>query len=109
MRLDPTTVPSMRRREPFAWEGSASCAIRVMARGKAIPRASVKTMRARNAVQVWRSVPRRGAMSWVLCESRLETGDESDDEVDELDTDERRDDAAETVDEQVAAQDATGG
>src|SRR5689334_21062920 len=96
MRLEPRTRPSaVVTSEPFAWDGKAACATIVMAAGETTPVLTVSAIVRPTAGQSWR---RMRFIGRLLCESQRR-----DDDVDELDADEGRDDAAEPIDEQVAA------
>src|SRR5579864_9735168 len=95
---------------PFALSGNSNCATPVTTSGYATPRSSVVTTVIRTAMV------RFFAMFIVL--ARLEPGalvvaslrepDRGDNHVDQLDPDKRRHDAAQPVDEEIAAQQRFG-
>src|SRR5262245_44578887 len=94
MRAEPTTCPlSSWTRLPLAWRGNRSWPRPVRSRGYAIPVSTSVTAVARRAMR------RTRAMG-----TSLDQVADLEDEVDELDADERRDQAPEAVDEQRAPQ-----
>src|SRR5581483_2640565 len=92
MRLEPTTLPFRLTKEPLAWWRKAVWPTAHTASGYTTPRRTVRATVTATAVTIWRRSM-----------SVHPQGDE--DDVDELDADERGDDAAQAVDQQVAAQD----
>src|SRR6266852_2673482 len=92
MRLDPTTFPLAETKEPSAWLRKAVWPRAHTASGKISPSSTVSaTVTARAVVNCRRSMsvhPQGGQ-----------------DQVDELDADERGDDAADAVDQEVPPQD----
>src|SRR3954466_1494303 len=89
MRAEPTTRPSRTRSEPFARPATRAVAAPVKASGKAMPVSAVNSAMRTSAGRMWfmSGEPQQG-----------------DDEIDELDPDERGEEAAEPVDEQVPSQ-----
>src|SRR5262245_51050092 len=97
MRLLPTTRPSASTTEPSALSFSPGIWATAQTRsGYTSPSRTVSSSSARSAAQCWR-------MMLVIFMSG-HPGEELDYQVDEFDTDERRDDAAEAVHQEVAAQ-----
>ncbi len=92
--------------EPFAWFGNATWAMAVTRAGYSRPVMRVRTMSSPMAGRSW--VLMAVVMSIASLRFRSGEVEGGHDDVDELDADERRDDPAQPVDEQVAPQQLTG-
>src|SRR6476660_4514544 len=104
MMREPTTLPLRSISWPFALSGKATCAIPVITSGYTMPRISVVTIVIRTAAvrffpMFMMFLHRRRGRSEVRFLREMQCRD---DDVDDLDADERRDDATDAVDQQVA-------
>src|SRR5512146_1629355 len=97
MSRDPTGLPSFTMRLPAACPGKRTLATAVTTRGYAIPVTTVMTMSRVTA----------GRSTYFMASFSDQVHD-LEQHIDDLDTDERHQDAAEAVDEQIAAQQYRG-
>src|SRR3954453_13750458 len=102
MRLEPTTLPPADTSEPLAWLWRTAWPMPSMTRGYIAPVITVNAMRARIAARCWPI--HEGRRDIAFLSPLADSGDVHDDQVDELDPDERDDQPAESVDPQVPAQ-----
>src|ERR1700694_996410 len=108
MSDEPTTLPLAVTRDPFARFDIVTCEMPVTTSGYTNPSSTVSTTVMSNPVTNWRR-----SITWLLryaipgsaASAPSVHSERGDDDVDELDSDERSDDAAQSVDEEIATED----